>query len=82
MTEKSLKKHERLIKITRAINVLRELLGYAKGQRDAYNQLDFEEKEKYQDMFTLREMIEGLKTADVELSLIKSSLKRELEKNE
>lgn len=78
----SIKKGLKLQEICSAIRHLTELLGYARGQRDAYTQLDFEEKEKYRDMFTLREMTEGLQTALRELMFKRISLEQELNKNE
>ena len=71
-------KSTRLMRIARTIYCLTELLGYARGQRDIYNQLDHEEKMKYREMFNLREMTEELQTALLELRNQRFVLEREL----
>ena len=74
-------KELRFASLVGAINTIRELIGYAEGQRDDFSRLDFEEKEKYKDEFFLKEKTSELKTALTELSLIKHGLEREIIKD-
>lgn len=73
---------DRLSRVERSLFYLPQILGYAQGQRDAFNQLDFEEQNIYRDQLILKNMMGCLDTAFTELRILRSPLQQEICKYE
>lgn len=73
---------DRLSRDERILFYLPQILGYAQGQRDAFNQLDFGDKNKCRDLLILKDMVEGLEISLEELRILRSSLPQEINRYE